>query len=219
MAQPALCLDLDGTLADSLPVMRAIYGAFLAHFGVQGCETEFQRLNGPPLREICAILQQTYGLPGSVEALQQRYSDLLKEAPQQILAADGAEQVLQRANQAGWQVWVVTSSSRSHALAWLQQVGLSGWIAGVVGGDDVQHGKPHAEPYLRALALSGAVPQHCLAVEDSVQGATAALAAGVKTLLLAKQIPASLEGMDGKLSLIPHFAALLDEGVLALPQG
>jgi beta-phosphoglucomutase-like phosphatase (HAD superfamily) len=48
----------------------------------------------------------------------------------------------------------------------------------VVAGDDVVHGKPHAEPYLKAAALLGVEPKDCVAFEDSISGILSAEAAG-----------------------------------------
>jgi HAD superfamily hydrolase (TIGR01509 family) len=48
----------------------------------------------------------------------------------------------------------------------------------VVTGDRVTHGKPHPEPYLRAAEMLGVDAADCVAIEDSVTGATSANAAG-----------------------------------------
>ena len=44
----------------------------------------------------------------------------------------------------------------------------------VVTGDQVEHGKPHPEPYLTAAAALGVPPEECLAIEDSNTGAKSA---------------------------------------------
>jgi beta-phosphoglucomutase-like phosphatase (HAD superfamily) len=48
--------------------------------------------------------------------------------------------------------------------------------------DDVTHGKPHPEPYLRAAERLGVQPSACIVVEDSPIGARAAKAAGMVTI-------------------------------------
>jgi beta-phosphoglucomutase-like phosphatase (HAD superfamily) len=52
----------------------------------------------------------------------------------------------------------------------------------VVAGDDVIHGKPHAEPYLKAAQLLGVRPEECVAFEDSISGILSAEAAGTKAV-------------------------------------
>jgi beta-phosphoglucomutase-like phosphatase (HAD superfamily) len=51
-----------------------------------------------------------------------------------------------------------------------------------VAGDDVVHGKPHPEPYLRAASLLGVRPEDCVAFEDSISGILSAEAAGTKAI-------------------------------------
>ena len=48
--------------------------------------------------------------------------------------------------------------------------------------DDVRHGKPHPEPYLRASALLVVRPERCIVTEDSPLGAAAGLAAGMTVI-------------------------------------
>jgi beta-phosphoglucomutase-like phosphatase (HAD superfamily) len=52
----------------------------------------------------------------------------------------------------------------------------------IVAGDDVVHGKPHPEPYLKAAALLGVKPEECVAFEDSISGILSAEAAGTKAV-------------------------------------
>jgi len=54
----------------------------------------------------------------------------------------------------------------------------------IVGGDNVERGKPDPEPYLKALQRTGCDALASLAVEDSLTGARSAIAARIPTLLL-----------------------------------
>ena len=64
----------------------------------------------------------------------------------------------------------------------------------VVCGDEVTHGKPHPEAYLRAAELVGFAPEDTLAIEDSPTGATSAEAAGCQVLV----VPSHLEVPPGE---------------------
>src|SRR5688572_8005467 len=59
---PALLLDFDGTLADSLGVMRSVYDQFLLSHDKEPSDAEFESLNGPPLFEVVRRLKCTHGL-------------------------------------------------------------------------------------------------------------------------------------------------------------
>ncbi len=78
---------------------------------------------------------------------------------------------------------IATSAFRAVAQEWLQHVGLPVPEA-LVTVDDIEHGKPAPDPYLRAAELLGADPARCLVVEDAPAGVTAAKAAGATVLSL-----------------------------------
>jgi beta-phosphoglucomutase-like phosphatase (HAD superfamily) len=68
---------------------------------------------------------------------------------------------------------------------------LEGRFDFIVGGDEVQKGKPSPDIYLRLLELSSISAINCIAIEDSFNGVCAAQAAGV--LCLAYKNPTSGE--------------------------
>jgi len=184
-----LLLDLDGTLADSLPVLYAVYCRFLMTLGHTGHEAEFQRLNGPPLPEIVADLQATYDLPGRVDDLHALYQELLDDAHAHTPPAAGARSVLTRARSRGWVIAIATSATHAAAQRWIQRNRFDEFVAAVVGGDDVSRWKPDPEAYQTALLLIGSVAGVSLAVEDSEHGALAALGAGIPTVVVGLDVP------------------------------
>ncbi len=52
----------------------------------------------------------------------------------------------------------------------------------LVTSDDVTHGKPHPEPYLKGAELLGFGPADCLVIEDAPAGIQSARAAGTKVI-------------------------------------
>jgi len=180
-----LFLDLDGTLADSVPALRHAYEAWLASSGRRGSDAEFESCNGLPLPEVVARLRAAHGLPEPPAAL---LRTLLAEVGRAHAASPpraGARALLERARAARSPVAVVTSAPGRVARRWLARHELLGLVEHVVGGDDVQRGKPDPEPYRRALALCACTARRSLAVEDSRSGVLSAVAAGVPTLVLA----------------------------------
>lgn len=54
----------------------------------------------------------------------------------------------------------------------------------IVGGDQVQHGKPEPEIYLRAAEALQLNPRECVAMEDSPNGIYAAFSAGCRVIMV-----------------------------------
>ncbi len=224
-----LFLDLDGTLADSMSVMKSVYLRFLDDHGEIGSDAEFDSLVGPPLPDVLAMLRDTHSLPGDLDGLLRTYSDLIDETYRQVQPCPGAHELLEAAKQAGWVIGVVTSSSRVRAEGWIETVGFSDSISLVVGGDDVGRGKPAPEPYLTALERSGCDVAQSIAVEDSPQGATAAVAAGLQTYVVNAAVggawPTSVLPVSGLAQLVsrikqtPMDVFLLQPGVQLIVTG
>ena len=79
---------------------------------------------------------------------------------------------------------VVTSGSRLLAANRLLYCGLP--VPEVlVTSDDVTHGKPHPEPYLKGAEGLGFAAAECVVIEDAPAGIAAARAAGMKVIGLA----------------------------------
>ena len=180
-------MDLDGTLADSLPAMRSVYERFLAGHGKTGTLGEFEGLNGPPLAEVVAALKNAHALSPPIGDLQAEYAALTVEAQAMVQPMAGAQALLDAASGGGWVVGVVTSGNGLAARAWLDRVGLADRISVVVGADEGGMGKPSPDPYLAALAAATCRAPVSMAVEDSILGATAAVAAGLRTYVLGPQ--------------------------------
>ena len=179
-----LFLDLDGTLADSLPALRGAYAAFLARFAKPPSAAEFDRLNGPPLEQVVAALARTHRLPPDAAGLLAIYRHAIQAAYGSVAPAAGAERLLTTAKRLGRRTGVVTSNDKTEARSWLSRVDLLGLVDTIVAGDEVGRGKPDPEPYLLALARTGCRAEASLAVEDSLAGASASLAANIPTLVL-----------------------------------
>ena len=206
--------DLDGTLADSLLVLRDAYRGFMRRVGRPDSDAEFERLNGPPVPAIVARLKASHGLEQSAGELERIYRELVDEAYRSVDPMPHAAEVLAAAGRAGWVVGVVTSNGAHRTRAWLERTQLLSSIDVVISGEDVSRGKPDPEPYRQALARAGCDPAQSIAVEDSSQGAAAARAAGLATFLLGEQRDGA--ALQSGVSAIGSLADLLP--VLATPR-
>lgn len=180
----ALFLDLDGTIADSLGMMRAVYQGFLADFGVEGTDEEFASLNGPPLDEVIRRLKVNHGLQPPLENLRHAYHRTVDTIYEQVPAMPGTEALMQTAQARDCCVAVVTSNSRQRSLRWLERLDLMRFVSFVVAAEDVTKGKPDPMPYRFATEQAACPVQQIVVVEDSRQGSSAALGAGLATALI-----------------------------------
>lgn len=78
---------------------------------------------------------------------------------------------------------IATSSYRKNILPTFRQLGLDNYIDVIVGREDVENVKPDPDLYLTAVQNLNYNPTNCLAIEDSVNGATAAILAGLDVIV------------------------------------
>jgi HAD superfamily hydrolase (TIGR01509 family) len=79
---------------------------------------------------------------------------------------------------------VVTSASRQHFDAIHQDLDLAGHFEFVLTAETYTSSKPSPEPYLLGLTRLNVSRDECLVVEDSPRGLQAAMAAGIKCIIL-----------------------------------
>jgi beta-phosphoglucomutase-like phosphatase (HAD superfamily) len=199
----ALCIDLDGTLANSLSVMREAYGLFMTSQGKIATDSEFEEFNGVPMPKILSELRSRHSLADDEATLWKKYIKLLDQRHVTAPPHAGARELLEKARLCGIKAAVVTSSAMRQAERWLAYQGLEGLISRVIAGDTVAHGKPNPEPYIKALELLDCNADHAMAIEDSALGLQSAIGAGIKTF----HFDPGRTG--GKLTLMPNLAGTI----------
>ncbi|WP_424950153.1 HAD family hydrolase [Deinococcus sp.] len=208
----ALVFDFDGTILDTETPEFRRWEALYARHGRTLALADWQRGVGT-----WDAFDPWLGLPDEVQARREEvYAELHGLIHQDISGAElrpGVRRVLQDARAAGLRLALCTSSSHAWIDPWLAQQGLDDVFEVMATRDDVARVKPDPELYLLACERLGLSPEACLALEDSFNGATAAVAAGLRVLVVPNEVTASqafaphwprLEGFTGGL------AALLD---------
>jgi len=79
---------------------------------------------------------------------------------------------------------IASSSSASWIARATERIGVSGFFAAIVTGDDVERRKPAPDIYLEAARRLGVDPALAVAIEDSAPGIAAARAAGMATVAI-----------------------------------
>ncbi|MEA3502956.1 MAG: HAD family hydrolase, partial [Actinomycetota bacterium] len=111
---------------------------------------------------------------------------------------DAYDTVLSLAAQ-GIPMAVASSSRRPDLESKLALIGLDRYFDAFVGGDEVERGKPAPDVYLEAARRLGVPSSHCIAIEDAEHGAAAAVAAGMRAVMVKR---------DGSIS--PNYATVTE---------
>lgn len=190
----AILFDLDGTLIDSEPIGQRALDIFLARYGITPPPGFIHRLVGRRAHDNATLMLSEFALPLSVEEiiLEQRHlTNTMVE--QEVETLPGAETLLQTLRERGIRMAVATSSQRPYLAMVLAKFGWTDVFAATVAGEEVTHGKPAPDIFLRAAELLDVSPSRCLVVEDAPHGVAAGLAAGATVVAIPNTVTASLE--------------------------
>ena len=177
IAARALLLDLDGTLVDSATVVESAWQWAAEQLGVPF------RLLAPYMHGIPADQALELAIPGIEGPTKSRLADEILsrqvDSNAAVSAMPGALRLLDRLPAGSWAV--VTSGSVRLAESSIHKAGLPEPPI-LITADDVQAGKPHPEPFMRAMGVLDVSPEECIVIEDSPLGIASGLAAGVRVL-------------------------------------
>ncbi|MFI9503074.1 HAD family hydrolase [Nocardia sp. NPDC052566] len=183
--------DMDGTLLDSEKLWDiAVRELAAAHGRTMTDEIRHALIgaSGPNAMRIIFdgldIEQTPEALEFSAEFMDRRVTELMAGP---IPWRPGAQDALGMVRAAGLPMALVTNTARALAEFGLDTLGRD-WFDRTVCGDEVAHGKPAPDVYLRAADLLGLDPRNCVAVEDSPTGAAAAQAAGCAVIVIPCEI-------------------------------
>lgn len=182
----AVIFDCDGVLVDSEPHSVAAWIDVLDALDHPAGVLEIEACTGFGFDPTHDFLSKTAPLPPKQEmwplllgALGRSFDRGLSVFPDGIATLEACEA-------AGLPVAVASASPRSRLDLTLRSAGLEGRFAVSVSGDDVARGKPAPDCYLAAAQGLGVEPVNCVAIEDSDTGAEAAIAAGMRTIAVAR---------------------------------
>lgn len=170
----AILFDLDGVLIDSTPAVTRVWAKWAVKHGFDAQEVA-RRAHGQP--SIATIRQY---LPHADYELENALVERAEiEDLEGVVMFPGARKLLAALPPDRWMI--VTSCTRRLAEARLGAAGLP-IPKLLLTCSDVENGKPHPEPYLKAAALLGFPPAECIVVEDVAVGIHSGKAAGARVI-------------------------------------
>jgi HAD superfamily hydrolase (TIGR01509 family) len=187
----AVLFDMDGTLVDSEKLWDISLEALYARLGGDLSVEVRQALVGSSaentMRTVFADLRLEPDPRAMADAHRWLHDYTAELFEQGLPWCAGARELLDALAADGVPMALVTNTLRPLTDRALKSIG-GQYFSATVCGDEVAHGKPAPDPYLRAAELLGLAPGDCLAVEDSVTGTAAAEGAGCPVLVVPNDI-------------------------------
>jgi mannitol-1-/sugar-/sorbitol-6-phosphatase len=201
----AILFDLDGVLVDSTRPVERHWRAWAKRKGLDG-EAILKVSHGMRTVEVIRVVAPHL----DAEAEAREIESLESTDIEGLTAMPGAVELVHSVPEGLW--GVVTSGPRYLQRGRLRFCGLP--VPRVfVTADDVVHGKPHPEPYLKGAEGLGINPAGCLVIEDAPAGIKSARGAGMRVIGMASTYAAErLIGADAVVQKLAQVDVSLDGG-------
>ncbi|MCC7518763.1 MAG: HAD family phosphatase [Verrucomicrobiae bacterium] len=179
----AVIFDMDELLIQSAPIWRAAEQALCRAMGKELTPEAEIQCKGMNAFDVARTLHALLGPAMSVEACQKIMRSAVIEAfsglSGRLAPMPGAVSLVRRLH--GRLPLAVASGSPLPAIeAALERIGIRSCMQAAISSESVVRGKPQPDVFLAAAARLGVAPQDCLVFEDSLAGAQAAKAAGMR---------------------------------------
>jgi mannitol-1-/sugar-/sorbitol-6-/2-deoxyglucose-6-phosphatase len=181
--QRGIIFDMDGLLIDSEIVWEKVEADLLATHGTTFDREIARKHMGMRIDEAAAVMVREYGLScDPIHFSTQLVDALLAEFDVNLDLMPGAAEVMAQAAALGVPVAIASSSPMRVVQYVVTRFDWHNTVAFLCAGDEVARGKPSPEVFLLAAERMGVAPENCLVLEDSVNGARAARAAGMRCI-------------------------------------
>jgi sugar-phosphatase len=199
----ALLFDLDGVLINSTPAVARVWRQWAIEHGFNPEEVVARAHGRPSLTTVREYLPDADHQAENKEVERREIEDLGGVVP-----LPGALDLLASLPEDRWTI--VTSCTRPLAEVRIKAAGLP--LPGkIITSNDIQHGKPNPEPFLKGASVLGFPAEECIVVEDVPAGVRAGKSAGARVIAFTTTVqPSALKeaGADWILENCGHIRLL-----------
>jgi HAD superfamily hydrolase (TIGR01509 family) len=184
----AVLWDMDGTLVDTEPYWMECEFALAEKYGGRWSQEHGLAVVGGDLIDSATYMREHMGIDRTPRQIVEELLDgVVALVDREVPWRPGARKLLAALREHEVPCALVTMSWRRFVEPVVRALPEGSFYA-LVCGDEVSHGKPHPEPYLRAAELVGFAPGDTLAIEDSPTGVASAEAAGCQVMVVPSHV-------------------------------
>lgn len=190
-----IIFDMDGVLFDTEKVYDKAWRIILKERNVQDIDYVINGCRGLTAEDSKKFIDENFAgqFTGEecINDLLNKFEELIKEKG--VPMKKGVYELLDYLKENDYEIGLATSTKRSLVISHLKQAKILDCFSEIITGDMVENGKPNPEIYLKSCSKFNKKPEECIAVEDSINGVTAALRAGMKTIMVPDMVQPTSE--------------------------
>jgi beta-phosphoglucomutase family hydrolase len=174
----ALIFDLDGTIADSIPIHIECWHATCNTFNYKFNEDILFKMTGMPTRKFAEYIKADSKCILSVEEIMKLKQSHFHKLVGCIKPIEKIANFI-KINHEKIPMSIGTGGSRKSSELILKTIGMSQYFNILVTADDVTNHKPEPDTFLKCAELMNVAPEFCQVFEDGEPGMNAASKAGM----------------------------------------
>jgi putative hydrolase of the HAD superfamily len=193
MAIKAVIFDFDGTIIDTETIWYQVFEELLQEkFNIELPLEEFAKSIGTTDEGFFQYLEAQTGMKVDSKKINKLAHERFLEKKGILEVREGVVEKLEEARELRLMIGLASSSSREWVEGFLRQFQLWEYFSVIKTREDVVKVKPDPALYLKALEELQVEPQEALAIEDSLNGALAAIEAGMRCIVIPNQVTSFL---------------------------
>jgi beta-phosphoglucomutase family hydrolase len=173
-----LIFDMDGTLADSMPIHFKAWKLTAAENGFEYTEKQFLDTAGMPTLKIVPLINKELGLNLDPVEFSRRKEELFLENIGELKLIEPVAEIVLRYHNI-LPMSIGTGGKKDIAKLTLEMLGFDRFFDIIVSAEDVEHHKPYPDTFLKCAELMNVPPEFCQVFEDGELGLIAAERAGM----------------------------------------
>lgn len=173
-----LIFDMDGTLADSMPIHFIAWKLTAAENGFEYTEKQFFETAGMPTHKIVPVINKELGLNLDPVKFSHRKEELFLENIQNVKLIEPVAEIIREYHNI-LPMAIGTGGKKAIAKLTLEILGFDKYFNIIVSAEDVLNHKPYPDTFLKCAELMKVEPQYCQVFEDGEMGLIAAKKAGM----------------------------------------
>ena len=186
----ALIFDLDGTLADTIPLHLKAWQSAGKELGFHVTDLMIMEHSGTPTVIVAEILGTQYNWNADPKKIAEAKMDFYRQHKAKHGKIKPIQPMLEIAKKyhGVLPLAIGTGSTRNGALKSLDDINATHLFDSIVTATDVQNPKPHPETFARSADYFGLANHQCIVFEDGAAGIKAAITGGFNLIDVKKYL-------------------------------
>ncbi len=173
-----LIFDMDGTLADSMPIHFKAWKLTAKENGFEYTEKQFLDTAGMPTLKIVPLINKELGLSLDPVEFSRRKEELFLENIGDLKLIEPVADIVRNYHNI-LPMSIGTGGKKEIAILTLKMLGFDKYFDIIVSAEDVENHKPYPDTFLKCAELMNVPPEFCQVFEDGEMGIIAAERAGM----------------------------------------